>query len=289
MSLVAGAGILLAPGQPRSGGRETTTAAAQTTSPAGAAEADSKDFGRVPRGGLLDRFDASVFLAYGADPARQDMIRRRVAALPVVEAFAYESPAEAFKRFRVLFRDRPDLLRGATEQTMPASFRVVLHDPSQFFELLREFCPRLDPDGKPDCVEGVEVVVDQHQVAWNVLAGPWLHTTDAMVVLASGVDPERRKAIRADLEALPVVEQVDFESKAAARRRLRQADVTAPLALRDLALDSFRVRLRVPARFAELYGRLCSGRWSFSTAPVCKPGVRVVIANPRSVYYGLPR
>jgi hypothetical protein len=138
---------------------------------------------------LLDRFDASVFLAYGVDPAQQEMIRRRVAALAVVEAFAYESPAEAFKRFRVLFRDRPDLLRGATEQTLPASFRVVLHDPSQFAELFREFCPRLGPDGKPECVEGVEVVVDQHQVAWNVLAGPWLHTTDAMVVLASGVHP----------------------------------------------------------------------------------------------------
>jgi hypothetical protein len=288
--LVVGAGVLLAPGQPPSGGRVTTTAAAaQTTSPAGSAEANSKDFGRVPRGGLLDRFDASVFLAYRVDPAQQDMIRRRVAALPVVEAFAYESPAEAFKRFRVLFRYRPDLLRGATEQTLPASFRVVLHDPSQFRELFREFCPRPGPDGKPDCLEGVEVVVDQHQIAWNVLAGPWLHTTDAAVFLASDVDPDRRKAIRADLEALPVVEQVDFESKAAARRRLQQADVTAPLALHDLVLDSFRVRLSVPARFAELYGLLCSGRWSFSTAPVCKPGVRVVIANPNSVYYGLPR
>lgn len=290
VSLVVGAGVLLASGQLPPGGRVTTTAtaAAQTTSPAGLAEANSKDFGRIPRGDLLDRFDASVFLVYRIDPAQQDMIRRRVAALPVVEAFAYESPAEAFKRFRVLFRDRPDLLRGATEQTLPASFRVVLHDPSQFAELLRDLCPP-SPDGRPDCIEGIEQVTDQHWITWAALAGPWVHTTDAMVVLASGVDPDRRKAIRADLEALPVVEQVDFESKAAARRRLQQADVTAPLALHDFALDSFWVRLSVPARFAELYSRLCSGRWSFSTAPVCKPGIRVVIANPRSVYYGLER
>ncbi len=244
VSLVVGAGVLLASRRP-SGGRVTTTvtaAAAQTTSPAGSAEANSKDFGRIPRGDLLlDRFDASVFLVRRIDPAQQDVIRRRIAALPVVEAFAYESPAEAFKRFRVQFRYRPDLLREATEETMPASFRVVLHDPSQFAELLRELCP-LSPDGRPDCLEGVETVTDQHSLAWATLAGPWVHTADAMVVLASGIDPDRRRAIRGDLEALPIVEQVDFESKAAARRRLQQTGVRNPLALHDFALDSFRVR-----------------------------------------------
>jgi cell division protein FtsX len=48
----------------------------------------------------LDRFDASVFLVLGIDPAQQEAIRRRVAALPVVEAFAYESPAQALEQFR---------------------------------------------------------------------------------------------------------------------------------------------------------------------------------------------
>jgi hypothetical protein len=65
--------------------------------------------------------------------------------------------------------------------------------------------------------------------------------------------------------------------------------VSNPAALDELTLDSFRVRLRVPARFAELYGWLCSGRWTFPTTPICKPGVRVVIANVHSVYYGFPR
>jgi cell division protein FtsX len=270
VSLVAGAGVLQASGKLPSGGRATTTAAAaaQTSSPVGSAEANSKDFGRIPRGDvLLNRFDASVFLVRGIDPVQQEVIRRRVAALPVVEAFAYESPAQALEKFRAQYLPyRPDL-SGATEQMLPGSFRVELQDPSQFAVLLRELCP-VSPDGRPDCVEGVDEVTDQHWLAWITFAGPWVHTADAIVGLASGVDPDRRRAIRGDLEALPVVERVDFESKAAARRRLeQQTGVSNPAALDELTLDSFRVRLKVPARLAELHGWLCSGRWTFTTTP----------------------
>src|SRR6266498_1371873 len=194
---------------------------------------------------------------------QQGLIRRRVAVLPFVDQFAYESQAEAFEKYREAFRNQPQMLRGVTPRVLPASFRVVLHEPRQFSELFREFCPQLGPDGKPACVEGVDEVVDQHQVVWSTLAGPWLHTTDAAVLLAPGVDPNRQEAIRRDLEALPVVEQVDFESAAAAAGRFQAVST--------------------------LYGRLCSGRWTFSTKPVCKPGVSFVIANPRSVYYGLER
>jgi cell division protein FtsX len=262
--------------------------AGQTTSLAGAAEADRKDFGPVPADDFMDQIDASVFLLT-TDPGRQEAIRRQLAALPVVQQFAYESQAAAFKRYRVMFRNQPQRLRGVTQRAMPASFRVVLHDPRQYSELFRAFCPQLGPDGKPACVEGVEAVVDQHQVTWDGLAGPWLHTTDAAVFLTSGADPGQQEMIRRDLEALAVVAQVDFESKAAALRRLRQQGVTDPVVLHDYALDSFRVRLREPKQFPALYGRLCSGRWSLSTEPVCVPGVRLVIANPRSVYFGLKR
>jgi cell division protein FtsX len=289
VGLVAGAGILLASGR-LSAGPRTTVAASQTTAPVSSAEPTGKDFGRIPRGDvLLDRFDASVFLDLGIDPARQAAIRRRVAALPVVEAFAYESPAQALEQFRAHYLPyRPDL-SYATEQMLPGSFRVVLHDPSQFAVLFRELCPP-GPDGRrPDCVQGVDAVSDQHSLAWTTFAGPWMHTADAIVGLASGVDPERRGAIRGDLEALPIVERVEFESKAAARRRLEQTGVSNPATLDVLTFDSFRVRLSLPARFHQLYDRLCSGRWSFTTTPVCKPGVRFVIANPRSVYYRQPR
>jgi cell division protein FtsX len=292
-SLAVGVSVLLVSRQPLSGGRVTTTTAASAggvTSPAGAGEPESKDFGRVPGGaGLVDRFDASVFLLNTIDAAQQELMRRRVAALPFVEQFAYESQAEAFEKYRDQFRNQPRMLRGVTPRVLPASFRVVLHEPRQFSELFREFCPQLGPDGKPACVKGIDQVVDQHQVAWDVLAGPWVHTTDAAVFLASGVDPNRQEAIRRDLEALPLVEQVDFESAAAARGRFQQSGVQDPIALDKVAFDSFRVRLRDPRQFPTLYGRLCRGRWTFSTKPVCKPGVSFVIANPRSVYYGLER
>src|SRR6266487_4269922 len=160
-----------------------------------------------------------------------------------------ESQAEAFEKYREAFRNQPQMLRGVTPRVLPASFRVVLHEPRQFSELFREFCPQLGPDGKPACVEGVDEVVDQHQVVWSTLAGPWLHTTDAAVLLAPGVDPNRQEAIRRDLEALPVVEQVDFESAAAAAGRFQQSGVQDPVALDKVAFDSFRVRLRDPRQF----------------------------------------
>jgi cell division protein FtsX len=293
-SLAVGVSVVLVSRQSLSGGRVTTTTAAAaggTTSPAGSGEPESKDFGRVPGGeGLVDRFDASVFLLNTIDAAQQELIRRRVAALPFVEQFAYESQAEAFEKYRDQFRNQPQMLRGVTPRVLPASFRVVLHEPRQFSELFREFCPQLGPDGKPACVKGIDQVVDQHQVAWDVLAGPWVHTTDAAVFLAAGVGRlDRQEAIRRDLEAVPFVEQVDFESAAAALGRFQQSGVQDPLALDKVAFDSFRVRLRDPRQFPALHGRLCSGRWTFSTRPVCKPGVSFVIANPRSVYYGLER
>jgi cell division protein FtsX len=280
VSLVVGGGVLLVSRQPPG----------ETTSPAGSADAGRKDFGRVPPGDdLVARYDASVFLQTTIDSVQQEAIRRRVAALPVVEQFAFESQAEAYDNYVAQYRNQPRMLRGVTPRILPSSFRVVLHAPSQFSELFREFCPQLGPDGKPACAEGVDEVVDQHQNAWTVLAGPWLHTTDAAVVLASRVEVSRQEAIRRDLAALPAVERVDFESAGAALVRLQQSGVQDPQVLDRLALDSFRVRLRDPRQFPALYGRLCSGRWSFSTKPVCKPGVRVVIANPRSVYYGLER
>jgi FtsX extracellular domain len=282
-SLAVGVSVLLVSRQPPSGGRVTT-------SPAGAGEPESKDVGRVPRGeGLMQGSDASVFLLNTIDAAQTELIRRRLAALPFVEQFAYESQAEAFEEYRATFRDRPRMLRGVTERTLPASFRVVLHEHRQFVDLFWEFCPQRGPDGKPACVEGIDQVVDQHKVAWDALAGLWVHTTDVAVFLASGVSPNRREAIRRDLEALPFVEKVDFESAAAARRRFRQSGAD-PRVLNKVAFDSFWMRLRDPRQsFPTLYGRLCSGRWTFSTKPTCKPGVSFVIANPPSVYHGLQR
>src|SRR6266511_3697350 len=178
---------------------------------------------------------------------QQGLIRRRVAALPFVDQFAYESQAEAFEKYREAFRNQPQMLRGVTPRVLPASFRVVLHEPRQFSELFREFCPQLGPDGKPACVEGVDEVVDQHQVVWSTLAGPWLHTTDAAVLLAPGVDPNRQEAIRREPVAVVVVVQFDFA--AAAAGRFQQSGVQDPVALDKVAFDSFRVRLRDPRQF----------------------------------------
>jgi hypothetical protein len=226
VSLVVGAGALLVSRQPLSVGRGTPTKAGASAggTTAGLADADSKDFGQVPRGeGLVDRFDASVFLLKTIDAAQQGLIRRRVAALPFVEQFAYESQAEAYEKFLDEFRNQPQMLRGVTPRVLPASFRVVLRDPRQFSELFREFCPQLGPDGKPACVKGIDTIIDQHQVAWEVLSGPWTHTTDAAVFLASGVDPNRQEAIRRDLEAQPFVEKVELfhEARLQARSPVR--------------------------------------------------------------------
>jgi cell division protein FtsX len=115
----------------------------------------------------------------------------------------------------------------------------------------------------------------------GMLTGHWFGKADASVFLSDGVDPARRAAIRRQLEALDVVDEVYFESRREAYDRFRElhrakrelVERTRPAALPE----SFRVRLRDPGQFKALYQALCRPDKDAKGKPRCVDGVDSVV------------
>jgi cell division protein FtsX len=114
----------------------------------------------------------------------------------------------------------------------------------------------------------------------GMLGGYWFGKADASVHLWDGVDPARREAIRARLQALEVVDRVWFESEREASDRARVLYRNKPEALRKLDPAtmgaSFRVRLDDPAHFERLYRALCRPGAEKTVGQGCIDGVRAV-------------
>jgi cell division transport system permease protein len=83
--------------------------------------------------------DVSVFLHFGiTDQQRQDL-GTALEADPLVLSFTYESHEQAFHRFKVLWRDSPDLVKTVTADQLPESFRVQLKDPETYMAFVAGF------------------------------------------------------------------------------------------------------------------------------------------------------
>jgi cell division protein FtsX len=116
------------------------------------------------------------------------------------------------------------------------------------------------------------------------LGGFWFGKADASVYLRQDVTPAQRDAIRRRLQALPVVDQVYYESKADAWARFRMQFQSKPEMVRNVdpyALpESFRVRLDAPEHYKRLQQAICPGppRKPAGSA-ACMAGVDSVIDN----------
>lgn len=76
--------------------------------------------------------EVAVFLAPDVTPDLRKEIEGELNAMPEVEQVIYESKKEAFRRFKELFREQPELVRNTTAEALPESFRVKLEDPKKF-------------------------------------------------------------------------------------------------------------------------------------------------------------
>jgi cell division transport system permease protein len=83
--------------------------------------------------------------------AQREELRADLEAMPQVQEVFYESQEEAYRHFQEQFADSPDLVQNVTADALPESFRVKLHDPTQFEVVASAF------RGRP----GVEEVQDQ--------------------------------------------------------------------------------------------------------------------------------
>ena len=120
----------------------------------------------LAKGYWYDKVSVSVFLCTSqssdvpsctdgvATPAQTASIKRELEAQkPLVETIYYESSAQAYNRFKKQFAASPYLTQ-ITPESMPASFRVKLSDPTRYDDIASLFTG----------ADGVEAVSDQGKV-----------------------------------------------------------------------------------------------------------------------------
>lgn len=120
----------------------------------------------LAKGYWYDKVEVSVFLCTkdstatascadgAATPAQQQQVRSDLQSMsPLVEHVYYESPDQAYGRFKSQFKNSP-YLSDVSPSSMPASFRVKLADPNRYDEVVAAI------DGSP----GVEAISDQRKV-----------------------------------------------------------------------------------------------------------------------------
>jgi cell division protein FtsX len=185
----------------------------------------------------------------------------------VVDAVFFESRQEAYDRLKVLYRNRPELLKNVGPEAMPESFRVRLDDPAHFKQLFLALCrPAEGASGKQRCIRGVDLVADIEAAAKPLLIGKaWLARSDLTVILPGGTTASEREAVRARLEAVDGVRSVVYESPAQAFRRLpakwrTPGNGVVPALGPEAMHGSFRVTLDDPARVDAFHQALCGGR-----------------------------
>ncbi len=104
--------------------------------------------------------EVSVFLRAGISTSQQQNLQNLLTNMPEVATVHYESKAEAYQRFKQIFRTEQDLVNNVSPNALPASFRVKLKDPSKF----EVVAARLE--GQP----GIDKIQDQRDILKRLFA-----------------------------------------------------------------------------------------------------------------------
>jgi cell division transport system permease protein len=113
----------------------------------------------------IDKVEVSVFLcnerSCGVDITddQAEQLLADLQAQPLVEEVFFESQEDAYDRFQEMFRDDPDVAGVVEQDSLPASYRVSLTDPTQFEVIAQQF----------EAYPGVEEVVDQQELLNDLL------------------------------------------------------------------------------------------------------------------------
>jgi cell division transport system permease protein len=100
----------------------------------------------------------SIFLREDVSEAQRTAINQAIDTDPLVLSKTYETRAEAFEKFKVLWRDSPDFVKSVGPDSLPESFRVKLKDPEQY----KAFADNIK--GLP----GIQDIVDQRELLEKV-------------------------------------------------------------------------------------------------------------------------
>ena len=100
----------------------------------------------------------SIFLREDVSEAQRTAINQAIDTNALVLSKTYETRAQAFEKFKVLWRDSPDFIKSVGPDSLPESFRVKLKDPEQY----QVFADHIK--GLP----GIQDIVDQRELLEKV-------------------------------------------------------------------------------------------------------------------------
>ena len=98
--------------------------------------------------------EVAVFLLDDISGAQKERLTDKIANMPEVESAVYESKEEAYRNFKELFANQPELWQNVGPDALPASFRVKLADPEKFEVIAARLA------GEP----GIEEIRDQREL-----------------------------------------------------------------------------------------------------------------------------
>ena len=105
------------------------------------------------------KIEVSIFLKNDATDQQRQALADQLAGDPLVkQPVIFETKDQAYAKFKVQFKDAPDLVKATKPDSLPASFRVKLKNPKQFDAIAGEY------RGK----DGVDDVLDQQQLLSKV-------------------------------------------------------------------------------------------------------------------------
>jgi len=100
------------------------------------------------------KVEVSIFLRQDVSEPQSAAIDKAIEANPLVLNREFETQAQAFEKFKELWKDSPDFVNSVTPESLPASFRVKLKDPEQY----KAFAEQIQ--GMP----GIQDIVDQREL-----------------------------------------------------------------------------------------------------------------------------
>jgi cell division transport system permease protein len=114
---------------------------------------------------VIENLTGNVEVAvYLTDPVNTDTVTRledELRKLPAVASVTFESKAEAYQNFLVLYEGQPLYTEHVDPDVIPASLRVKLDDTAQFGQVTAALGCSQEQDGKLTCTApGVENVAD---------------------------------------------------------------------------------------------------------------------------------
>src|SRR6266568_5390647 len=111
------------------------------------------------KGYYFERVEVSIFLKNDATEDQQHALADQLRNDPLVkQPVTFETKDQAYQKFKVQFKDAPDLVKATKPDSLPASFRVKLKDPKEFDQIAATY------RGK----DGVDDVLDQQRLLSKV-------------------------------------------------------------------------------------------------------------------------